>query len=77
MAVILVIALLNWSAFTGWSFWVQVCSCLAAHDNDIADSALAVLSKLPVPDTSRNHGPIHSHVYCRLFMHLFRGYGRC
>ncbi|KAG2147756.1 major facilitator superfamily domain-containing protein [Suillus bovinus] len=24
MAVILVIALLNWSAFTGWSFWVQL-----------------------------------------------------
>jgi hypothetical protein len=34
MAVILVIAFLNWSAFIGWSFWVQVCSCSVVSENE-------------------------------------------
>jgi hypothetical protein len=40
MAVILVIALLNWCAFSSWSFWVQVRSCSAAWRNDDVDYTL-------------------------------------
>lgn len=77
MAVILVIAFLNWSAFIGWSFWVQVCSSSIASGSEVAHSVLAVLSKLLVVDAGRNHDPIHSHVHSGLLVQLFRGDGRC
>ncbi|KAG1820868.1 major facilitator superfamily domain-containing protein [Suillus subaureus] len=39
MAVILVIAFLNWSGFMSWSFWVQVRPCSTARRNEDADYA--------------------------------------
>lgn len=39
MAVILVIAFLNWSGFMSWTFWVQVCPCFSTRRNETADSA--------------------------------------
>ncbi|KAG2354799.1 major facilitator superfamily domain-containing protein [Suillus spraguei] len=63
MAVILIIAFLNWSGFIGWNFWVQARSCFGSAGNDVVDSVLAVLSRLPVIDAGQNYDPIHSHVH--------------
>ncbi|KAG2073084.1 MFS general substrate transporter [Suillus decipiens] len=61
MAVILVIAFLNWSAFISWNFWVQASSRFATLRNGVTDSVLAVLSRLSVVDGGQNYDPIHSH----------------